>query len=56
MTTNRIATKMLGPLLMAQSGIYLLSILGIIVMALGMGVANAAMFKLVPNTFPGRFA
>jgi NNP family nitrate/nitrite transporter-like MFS transporter len=37
---------------MTMSGVYGLSILGVVLMALGMGVANAAVFKLMPQYVP----
>jgi len=41
-----------GALLMAQSQLVILSIIASIVLALGMGIANAAVFKLVPQEIP----
>lgn len=41
-----------GAILMSVSFNYTLSILGIVLMALGMGVANAAVFKLMPQFVP----
>jgi len=41
-----------GAILMSVSFNYTFSILGIVLMALGMGVANAAVFKLMPQFVP----
>ena len=47
-----LSTMLVGSLLMAFSGLYILSILGVILMALGMGVTNAAVFKMMPQYVP----
>lgn len=41
-----------GAILMAQSQIFILSVGATIILAVGMGVANAAVFKLVPQEVP----
>lgn len=41
-----------GALILTLSGLYGLSIVGALLMAAGMGVANAAVFKLVPQEVP----
>lgn len=41
-----------GAILMSMSFTFAMSILGIVLMALGMGVANAAVFKLMPQFVP----
>ena len=41
-----------GALILTVSAVYELSILGALLMAAGMGVANAAVFKLVPQEVP----
>lgn len=43
---------LVGAILMSLSFTYALSILGVVLMALGMGVANAAVFKLMPQFVP----
>lgn len=43
---------LVGAILMSVSYIYMLSILAIVLMALGMGAANAAVFKLMPQFVP----
>ncbi len=43
---------LLGALLMSTSGSVGLSVVAVILMALGMGVGNAAIFKLVPQEIP----
>jgi NNP family nitrate/nitrite transporter-like MFS transporter len=43
-----LGTMLAGALVMSLSHIYSLSVLGEVLMALGMGVTNAAVFKLVP--------
>lgn len=45
-------TMLVGALLMTLSHHYALSVVGEIVMALGMGMNNAAVFKLVPQEVP----
>ncbi|GAB4528380.1 MAG: nitrate/nitrite transporter [Anaerolineales bacterium] len=45
-------TTLVGALIMTVSHNYGLSIVGEIIMALGMGVGNAAVFKLVPQEVP----
>jgi NNP family nitrate/nitrite transporter-like MFS transporter len=47
-----LTTMLTGALLMTLSQSYGLSILGSVLMALGMGVNNAAVFKLVPQEVP----
>lgn len=47
-----LAATFLGATVMVFSGTLVVSILGVIVLALGMGVANAAVFKLVPQEVP----
>jgi NNP family nitrate/nitrite transporter-like MFS transporter len=47
-----LATTLIGALIMTFSGVYTLSILGAVLMALGMGVTNAAVFKLMPQYIP----
>jgi NNP family nitrate/nitrite transporter-like MFS transporter len=41
-----------GAVIMTLSGNYALSIIGVVLMALGMGVTNAAVFKLMPQYVP----
>ena len=45
-------TMLLGAAVMVVSGSVALSIVGIVLMAVGMGAANAAVFKLVPQEVP----
>jgi NNP family nitrate/nitrite transporter-like MFS transporter len=45
-------TTLVGAVIMTMSGVYGMSILGVVLMALGMGVANAAVFKLMPQYVP----
>lgn len=47
-----LGTMLVGAVLMAISQIYILSILGVVLMALGMGVTNAAVFKMMPQYVP----
>lgn len=47
-----LGTTLIGALIMTFSGVYALSILGAVLMALGMGVCNAAVFKLMPQYVP----
>ncbi|MGW8249813.1 MAG: MFS transporter, partial [Anaerolineales bacterium] len=47
-----LSTMLLGALLMTLSNFYALSILGVVLMAVGMGVSNAAVFKLMPQYVP----
>ncbi|RMF02449.1 MAG: MFS transporter [Chloroflexi bacterium] len=47
-----LATMLVGALLMTVSGNFALSVIGEILMAVGMGVGNAAVFKLVPQEIP----
>jgi NNP family nitrate/nitrite transporter-like MFS transporter len=47
-----LATTLTGALVISFSNLYGLSILGVVLMALGMGVANAAVFKLMPQYVP----
>ncbi len=47
-----LGTMLVGALLMILSHHFALSVVGEIVMALGMGVNNAAVFKLVPQAVP----
>jgi MFS transporter, NNP family, nitrate/nitrite transporter len=47
-----LSTMLVGALVMTFSGTYALSVVGELVMALGMGVGNAAVFKLVPQEVP----
>ncbi|OAT85879.1 hypothetical protein A6M21_05245 [Desulfotomaculum copahuensis] len=47
-----LTVMLIGALVMTFSHAYLLSLIGEIVMAFGMGVANAAVFKLVPQAVP----
>jgi NNP family nitrate/nitrite transporter-like MFS transporter len=44
-----LVTMLIGAILMTTSNIYLLSIIGEILLAIGMGVTNAAVFKLMPQ-------
>jgi len=45
-------TMLVGAAIMTTSHVYALSVAGEILMALGMGVGNAAVFKLVPQEVP----
>ncbi len=47
-----LGTTLAGAVTMTISNVYGLSILGVILMALGMGIANAAVFKLMPQYVP----
>ncbi len=47
-----LSTMLVGALLMTISQNYALSVVGEILMAVGMGVGNAAVFKLVPQEIP----
>lgn len=47
-----LGVMLIGAILMSMSFTYTMSILGIVLMALGMGVANAAVFKLMPQFVP----
>jgi NNP family nitrate/nitrite transporter-like MFS transporter len=47
-----LSVMLAGALLMTVSHMLTLSILAVVMMALGMGVANAAVFKLVPKEVP----
>ncbi|MCL5942952.1 MAG: MFS transporter [Actinobacteria bacterium] len=47
-----LATTALGAVLLTLSTGYALSVAGVVIMALGMGVNNAAVFKLVPQEVP----
>lgn len=47
-----LSAMLAGAVLMTISGIYVLSILGAVLMAVGMGMANAAVFKLMPQYVP----
>lgn len=47
-----LGTTALGAALLTVSSGYALSVAGVVVMALGMGVNNAAVFKLVPQEVP----
>jgi len=44
---------LIGALIIGFTGALQLAILGIVLMALGMGVCNAAVFKLLPQEIPG---
>ncbi len=46
------AVMLAGSVIMMSSSSFALSALGVVVMAVGMGVANAAVFKLVPKYVP----
>ena len=47
-----LVTMLIGSVILMFSGIYWLSILGVLIMALGMGITNAAVFKLMPQYVP----
>lgn len=47
-----LATTFVGAIILTSSGNFTVSVVGEILMALGMGVANAAVFKLVPQEVP----
>ena len=47
-----LGTSLVGGMIMTTSFSYSVSILGVVLMALGMGVANAAVFKLMPQYIP----
>jgi len=47
-----LAVTLSGAILLAISHIYVLSIIGVVLLALGMGVSNAAVFKLMPQYVP----
>ncbi len=47
-----ISTLLLGAVVLTFSEIYLVSIIGMVILALGMGIMNAAVFKLVPKAVP----
>ncbi|GAB4248240.1 MAG: nitrate/nitrite transporter [Thermoleophilia bacterium] len=47
-----LGTMAAGAIVLTSTGTYGLSIFGVVVMALGMGVNNAAVFKLVPQEVP----
>lgn len=47
-----LSTVLLGALIMTFSDIYAISVVGELVLASGMGVGNAAVFKLVPQEVP----
>ncbi|MEJ2291301.1 MAG: MFS transporter [Deinococcales bacterium] len=47
-----LGTTLLGAAIMTFSGHLALSVAGVVLMALGMGVNNAAVFKLVPRVVP----
>jgi len=44
-----LSTMLVGAVLMTISNVYLLSAIGEVLMAIGMGVSNAAVFKLMPQ-------
>jgi NNP family nitrate/nitrite transporter-like MFS transporter len=47
-----LAVTLSGALLLTLSHIYALSITGMVLLAIGMGVSNAAVFKLMPQYVP----
>lgn len=47
-----ISVLLAGALIMTFSEVYALSIVGMVVLAIGMGIMNAAVFKLVPKAVP----
>lgn len=47
-----LAITLLGAVIMTFSGVLVLSVVGVVLMAAGMGVNNAAVFKLVPRVVP----
>lgn len=47
-----LSAMLLGALLMTLSNTYWISIIGVVLMAIGMGVSNAAVFKLMPQYVP----
>ena len=47
-----LATTLVGAIIMTFSGTLALSVVGVVLMAAGMGVNNAAVFKLVPRVVP----
>lgn len=47
-----LATTLVGAVVMTFSGGLALSVVGVVLMAIGMGVNNAAVFKLVPRVVP----
>lgn len=51
-TIISLAIALLGAICMTFASTMTLAIIGIILLAIGMGVANAAVFKIVPNAVP----
>ena len=51
-TILALGAMLIGSMIMMLSSMYWLSILGVLVMAIGMGVTNAAVFKLMPQYVP----
>lgn len=47
-----LGTTLIGAVIMTFSHVYALSIVGVVLMAVGMGVTNAAVFKLMPQYVP----
>ncbi len=47
-----LSAMLIGALLMTLSTVYWISIIGVVLMAAGMGVSNAAVFKLMPQYVP----
>ncbi|HJX12633.1 MAG TPA: MFS transporter [Dehalococcoidales bacterium] len=48
-----LATMLVGSLMITFSGSFGIAVTGAVIMALGMGVGNAGIFKLVPKYLPG---